>query len=142
MHDPHKHNISDVQNNVNFIMEHLNDPNFDLSHPPLLPSAIEEEQTMKYGQDGNEANYFEKSDLLNLPLPYHLSNNIHSESPYPEVRASVSSVDDPLMPVNTFRMWFLGIFFALLTSGFNQIFSMRCMPWSYISLNIILSTPS
>ena len=51
----------------------------------------------------------------------------HRESPYPEVRASVSSVDDPFMPVNTFRMWFLGILFALLTSGVNQVLSMRCM---------------
>lgn len=67
----------------------------------------------------------------------------NSESPYPEVRAAVASVDDPLMPVNTFRMWFLGIIFALLTSGLNQIFSLRCMsisldhhqPWLIFELS-------
>jgi OPT family small oligopeptide transporter len=36
------------------------------------------------------------------------------------------------MPVNTFRMWFLGIIFALITSGFNQIFSLR-YPSIYIT---------
>ena len=66
----------------------------------------------------------------------------HSDSPYPEVRASVSSIDNPLMPVNTFRMWFLGIFFTLLTSGFNQVFSMRCKSLSPLSVNIMLPTSS
>jgi len=51
----------------------------------------------------------------------------YSDSPYPEVRAAVSNVDDPLMPVNTFRMWFLGILFSLLSSGLNQVLRMRCM---------------
>jgi len=37
------------------------------------------------------------------------------------------------MPVNTFRMWFLGIIFVLLTSGLNQIFAMRCMPLAYLA---------
>lgn len=49
-----------------------------------------------------------------------------SESAYPEVRAAVSNVDDPLMPVNTFRMWFLGIFYSVLITALNQIFAMRC----------------
>lgn len=30
-------------------------------------------------------------------------------SPFPEVRAVVPETDDPGMPVNTFRAWFLGI---------------------------------
>ncbi|KAJ6596670.1 OPT oligopeptide transporter [Mycena sp. CBHHK59/15] len=59
--------------------------------------------------------------------PCHLSILIldSSQSPYPEVRAAVSKVDDPLMPVNTFRMWFLGIFFTVLLSGINQVFEYR-----------------
>jgi hypothetical protein len=134
------HNISDVQKNVNFIMEHLNDPNFNLSHPPSFASAIEEELTRRYGQDGNEAIYFDESDLF-IPLSHFIFlTTYHSESPYPEVRASVSSVDDPLMPVNTFRMWFLGILLALLNSGFNQVFFLRCMSLSPLSFDIILST--
>lgn len=32
------------------------------------------------------------------------------DSPYPEVRASVSNIDDPDMPALTIRMWFIGLF--------------------------------
>lgn len=49
-----------------------------------------------------------------------------SESPYPEVRAAVSSIDDPLMPVNTVRMWVLGIFLSALVSSVNQLLVFRC----------------
>ena len=56
------------------------------------------------------------------------------------MQASVSSVDDPLMPVNTFRMWFLGILFSLLTSGANQVLYMRCMSLTPPVFKIILST--
>ncbi|GMF66891.1 unnamed protein product [Aspergillus oryzae] len=42
-------------------------------------------------------------------------------SPYLEVRANVPNTDDPTLPINTFRMWFLGI----VGTGVNQFFSMR-----------------
>lgn len=35
-------------------------------------------------------------------------------SPYLEVRANVPNTDDPTLPVNTFRMWFLGVVFSLV----------------------------
>lgn len=35
-------------------------------------------------------------------------------SPYLEVRANVPNTDDPTLPVNTLRMWFLGIVFTLV----------------------------
>ena len=35
-------------------------------------------------------------------------------SPYLEVRANVPNTDDPTLPVNTFRMWFLGVVFTLV----------------------------
>ncbi|KAG8963485.1 hypothetical protein FRC03_002954 [Tulasnella sp. 419] len=47
------------------------------------------------------------------------------DSPYPEVRAAVANTDDPEMPTNTFRMWFLGIIFTILIAGMNQFFSLR-----------------
>jgi OPT family small oligopeptide transporter len=51
---------------------------------------------------------------------------IESEnSPFPEVRANVPNTDDPSLPVNTFRMWLLGIVFTMVGSGVNQFFSMR-----------------
>lgn len=46
-------------------------------------------------------------------------------SPLPEVRANVPNVDDPSMPVNTLRMWVIGVLFTIIGTGINQFFSMR-----------------
>lgn len=62
--DVHAYNTPDVQKNIDFIMKHLNDPNFDLSHPPSSTSSIEEEPIRSYSQDSNEAFYFDESDLF------------------------------------------------------------------------------
>ncbi len=35
-------------------------------------------------------------------------------SPYPEVRANVPNTDDADLPVNTLRMWLLGIVFTMV----------------------------
>ncbi|KAL8279558.1 hypothetical protein RQP46_008120 [Phenoliferia psychrophenolica] len=47
------------------------------------------------------------------------------DSPFPEVRASVSNYDDRDMPVLTFRAWFLGLFFASLVGALNAFFMFR-----------------
>jgi len=47
------------------------------------------------------------------------------DSPYPEVRASVSNMDDPEMPTTTFRMWFLGLILVLGGSCLNTFFNFR-----------------
>ena len=39
------------------------------------------------------------------------------DSPYPEVRASVSNIDDPEMPAMTVRMWIIGLILTL-ASGY------------------------
>ncbi|THC89090.1 hypothetical protein EYZ11_011457 [Aspergillus tanneri] len=46
-------------------------------------------------------------------------------SPYLEVRANVPNTDDVTLPINTFRMWSLGVVFTLVGTGVNQFFSMR-----------------
>lgn len=47
------------------------------------------------------------------------------DSPYPEVRASVSNLDDPEMPVLTIRMWILGLTLCIIASGANTFFNFR-----------------
>lgn len=47
------------------------------------------------------------------------------DSPYPEVAASVSNYDDPMMPCLTFRAVFLGCFFTAAGSAFNFFFLVR-----------------
>lgn len=37
------------------------------------------------------------------------------DSPFPEVRASVSNVDDPDMPAMTIRMWFVGLLLCMIS---------------------------
>jgi hypothetical protein len=67
IHDAHACNTpesADVQKNIDFIMKHLNDPNFDLSHPPSFTSSIEEEPARSYSQDSDETIYFDESDLF------------------------------------------------------------------------------
>jgi len=36
------------------------------------------------------------------------------DSPFPEVRASVSNIDDPDMPAMTVRMWFVGLVLSMV----------------------------
>ena len=61
------------------------------------------------------------------------------DSPYPEVRASVSNVDDPEMPALTFRMWVIGLVLCMIGSGLNVFFNFRqpapqvIHPYSYSS---------
>ncbi|KAL2830529.1 OPT oligopeptide transporter protein-domain-containing protein [Aspergillus cavernicola] len=53
-------------------------------------------------------------------LPYEAD-----DSPFPEVRAVVRPVDDVTLPVNTARMWTIGLLFTIIGSGLNQFFSLR-----------------
>ncbi|KAG0346498.1 hypothetical protein BG005_000702 [Podila minutissima] len=44
------------------------------------------------------------------------------DSPIEEVRVTVPNTDDPSIPCNTFRMWFLGLLFTAIISFVNQFF--------------------
>ena len=46
-------------------------------------------------------------------------------SPYPQVRASVSAIDNTSLSISTPRMWALSILFALVGSAMNLFFSLR-----------------
>ncbi|WBW70896.1 plasma membrane OPT oligopeptide transmembrane transporter family Isp4 [Schizosaccharomyces osmophilus] len=54
--------------------------------------------------------------------------DLENDSPYPEVRASVPSTDDPSMRCNTIRMWTIGFLFATVGSAVNMFFSLRNPP--------------
>lgn len=59
------------------------------------------------------------------------------DSPYEEVRVSVSNTDDPEMPVNTFRTWFIGLTLTLVGAGLNTFFILR-NPYRLIASYAIL----
>ncbi|KAJ7506577.1 OPT oligopeptide transporter protein-domain-containing protein [Mycena galericulata] len=125
--------VPDVPEDVDYMMEHLNDPNIDLKKPLAKPISLESlkstrSQTTKPGYAQSDVD-FDSSDRYSAPSRAGSRDStvveFDDESPYPEVRAAVSSVDDPSMPVNTFRMWFLGIILTILLAGINQVFEYR-----------------
>lgn len=162
--------VPDVPEDIDFYMEHLNDPNYDLkswgpsaTNDVELVARVSGNDTSTYAASTTDvqSSFASKKGLslktttentepedFNEYVSYILAHYFFfltssSECPYPEVRAAVSSTDDPSIPVNTFRMyvliffatrlshfilhrWFLGIFFSLLVSGLNQLFLMRC----------------
>ena len=64
-------------------------------------------------------------------------SNTLDDSPYLEVRAAVSNVDDPDMPANTFRAWFLGLIAVVVVPGANQLLSLR-YPSTTISAFVVI----
>jgi len=60
--DVHMRNIPDTKRDVEFVMEHLNDPNFDISQLPT--SLVEEESTKRY--DGSGSVNLDESVLFNF----------------------------------------------------------------------------
>ena len=120
-----------------------------LSGPTPLPSAVTtgreevipaysvaeaERDISMFGKvhewDPNIGN--EKLDAINNAVRVHdgdaeiaLEEELIENSPYPEVQAAVQPFDDPTLPVNTFRAWFLGLLFVTVGSGLNVLFSLR-----------------
>lgn len=69
-----------------------------------------------------------------LPLdenPLYIQD-LEEDSPYPEVRASVSNTDDPDMPCLTFRMWAVGLTLCLIMNAANMYLYLRS-PSPYIT---------
>ncbi|KAG6880016.1 hypothetical protein C0992_007813 [Termitomyces sp. T32_za158] len=77
------------------------------------------------------------------------------DSPFPEVRASVSNIDDPDMPALTMRMWFVGLILCMISrfvisssqtvfayhkhqSGLNVFFNFRSPAPTVVPLALLL----
>ena len=64
------------------------------------------------------------------------------DSPYAEVRASVSNIDDPEMPTLTFRVWFLGLALVFVGASVNTFFNFRYpAPWLLPSVILLIAYP-
>ncbi|KAH7050568.1 OPT family small oligopeptide transporter [Linnemannia elongata] len=95
----------------------------DTSRTLLASTATDGLSEKEKGTDDDER---ERGDVESQITPVDLEDN----SPIEEVRAIVPVTDDPSMPTNTFRMWFLALFFTLLVSFVNQFFYLRQNPVS------------
>lgn len=89
---------------TDFVDHRINDPNMDHDKIDQVEAVLE------------KGDY--KAEVT-------LEEELEEDSPYPEVRAAVSNVDDPSMPVMTFRAWTLGLFFTIVIPGVNQLLSYR-----------------
>ncbi|KZF21186.1 OPT family small oligopeptide transporter [Xylona heveae TC161] len=76
----------------------------------VTSSETSDEEVIDMEDDGSE-----QDDAENPP----------DNSPYPQVRASVSAVDNITLSISTPRMWILSMMFALLGSSTNLFFSLR-----------------
>ncbi|OBZ80073.1 Glutathione transporter 1 [Grifola frondosa] len=135
----HRSTVPDVPEDVDYVMQHLNDPNWDLDPPSPSVSTTSFETDVKRETGFSSTQSIRDSDLdtesqvdstrrpesSRLDLREADIEEFNDESPYAEVRASVSNKDDPSMPVNTFRTWFLGIIIAIALSGINHFFGSR-----------------
>ncbi|MCJ1308643.1 hypothetical protein MMC25_002296 [Agyrium rufum] len=104
--------------------------------PPLKSEDISEKKHVSPEVEPVSIEYGHLQELeVNLDETLHEKEIFDVEadhSPYPEVRAVVPEVDDPEIPVNTLRMWIVGIIFTMLGAGINQFFSLR-----YPSVHIV-----
>ncbi|THU91639.1 OPT oligopeptide transporter [Dendrothele bispora CBS 962.96] len=129
--------VPDVPEDIDtdFVMQHLNDPNIDLKRPFRDSTESLELADKKSSKFYDPSEIDSESDRYSTDRAESRNStavDFDDESPYPEVRAAVSSVDDPTIPVNTIRMWFLGIFFTCVVTGLNQFFGTR-YPSVYIT---------
>lgn len=60
---------------------------------------------------------------------------VQDQSPIEQVALTVSTVDDPSIPVYTFRMWTLGILSCVLLAFLNQFFSYRREPLTITAIS-------
>ena len=86
-----------------------------------LSTAMMDEITQLLDAFDNNRQNEKSHDLEKRVKTYYYVFDVHS--PYTEVRASVPNTDDPNLPVDTFRAWFLGLGFVLVFSSLNQV---RC----------------
>ncbi|KJZ77186.1 hypothetical protein HIM_03507 [Hirsutella minnesotensis 3608] len=97
------------------IQLHEHDPNFNSQSLERLQSFV------------NEPGLFEKPDahaglLSAFKTEVSLLTN---NSPYAEVRAVVGNKDDVSAPAGSIRAWTIGMFFVVVLSFVNQLFSVR-----------------
>ncbi|KAG0043187.1 hypothetical protein BGZ83_011745 [Gryganskiella cystojenkinii] len=78
---------------------------------------------MDKAEDISEKNYVDEKQLDVEKLDLNLEEE--DNSPIEEVRVTISHTDDPTIPCNTFRMWFLGLFWTCIVAFVNQFFYLR-----------------
>jgi hypothetical protein len=124
----HRQSVPDVPEDVDDIMRHFNDPNWDFQansstisistdSDGVEPKRWSKSSTYMGGSSevdteiqDSKADFSSETTQVQCALLSHRSYCARSltlfarDSPYPEVRAAVANTDDPDMVVNTFRV--------------------------------------
>ncbi|KIJ14873.1 PF03169 OPT oligopeptide transporter protein, partial [Paxillus involutus ATCC 200175] len=74
---------------------------------------------------GSEFSEYPPSEFDDPNLDPDQSSEFDDDSPYPEVRSAVANTDDPTIPVTTLRTWVIGLAWAVVMPGVNQVFFFR-----------------
>ncbi|EJD55068.1 OPT-domain-containing protein [Auricularia subglabra TFB-10046 SS5] len=92
-----------------------------------LPSRGSEIPEFKRISSDMGSSVVDGPDFENLKHHHYgdAESDVDEDSPFPEVRASVSNIDDVTMPAMTFRMWTLGMLLCIVASGANIFFNFR-----------------
>ena len=88
---------------------------------PLLDSSQASSSSTRLDDDDDDDDD-EESDSESL---HDIKGNPLDNSPYAQVRSSVAATDNTSLSIDTPRMWFLSIMFAMAGSSTNLFFSLR-----------------
>jgi OPT family small oligopeptide transporter len=112
--------LADHQGDVNFLHEDYN----------LLETLLSQAPNDKFHSEHIEPqpNFKNKTylQIINWNLQVRLEAAIiRYHSPYPEIRAITDPFDDPTVPVETLRVYIIGIFWTIIGSIINNFFVHR-----------------
>ena len=120
------------------VIEHNNDPNFPPEDYEMIQNLVENnpvhsEDSESYTNLEDEKFPVDQERIYNIKLHAVLNEYF---SPYPEVRAVTSPVDDENAPVETIRSYLVAFIWVIIGSGVNEFFSHR-MPSITLTSSVI-----
>ncbi|KAK9477421.1 OPT oligopeptide transporter protein-domain-containing protein [Lipomyces japonicus] len=124
----------DVATSLEVLQEAIEDFGTDINFPE---KTLQRLKLLVQGEDI----YGQGPVLYDLDLRLEAAM-LKFHSPYPEVRSVCSPVDDPTIPVETFRAYVIGLFWVIVGSFVNQMMGFR-QPYFTLSAQVIqlLSVP-
>ncbi|KAG0654774.1 hypothetical protein C6P45_003279 [Maudiozyma exigua] len=138
----HDNNITDMPDELTFILS-CTDRLTLKEAVEVLKEAVSdhaEDENIPYHQFEDWKRLSTINDLVTNELDVFLCKAYAAmmkfSSPYLEVRAVIDTTDDPSIPVETFRAYFLAIVWSIVGSGFNEFFSHRLITIS-VSTSVI-----
>ncbi|GMM37617.1 hypothetical protein DASC09_049420 [Saccharomycopsis crataegensis] len=96
------------------LVYHEGDPNFPIEDFQLIGELA---QGLENNTNMSPEDWAFQTKMLATLNEFH--------SPYPEVRAISSPLDDPTLPVETIRAYFLGFFWTIIGTAINEFFTHR-----------------